>query len=68
MTPAEKIASVHIDFTKDNVLPELNNEDLTKVGSKINKPVLLKKNVIDRNAAEHSDLIILFLCNRHSSR
>ncbi len=56
MTPAEKIASVHIDFTKDNVLPELNNEDLTKVGSKINKPVLLKKNVIDRNAAEHSDL------------
>lgn len=56
MTPAEKIASVHIDFTKDNVLPELNDEDVAKVGSKVNKPVLLKKNIIDRNRVEHSDL------------
>lgn len=56
MTPAEKIASVHIDFTKDNILPELNEVDLDKVGSKVNKPVLLKKNVIDRNNIEHSDL------------
>ena len=56
MTPAEKIASVHIDFTKDNFLPELNEEDLEKVGSKVNKPVLLKKNIIDRNRIEHSDL------------
>lgn len=56
MTPAQKIASVHIDFTKDNLLPELNEEDLQKVGSKINKPVLLKKSIIDRNAEEHSDL------------
>lgn len=56
MTPAEKIASVHIDFTRDNILPELNEEDLTKIGAKENKPVLLKKNVIDRNAIEHADL------------
>lgn len=57
MTPAEKIASVHIDFTKDNILPELNDEDLEKVGSKVNKPVLLKKGVIDRNEKKHTDVM-----------
>ncbi|MDE7330307.1 MAG: hypothetical protein K2N30_04360, partial [Clostridia bacterium] len=56
MPPAEKIASVHIDFNKDNILPELNEEDLVKVGSKVNKPVLLKKNVIDKNIVQHNDL------------
>lgn len=56
MSPAEKIASVHIDFTKDNILPELNEEDLAKIGAKENKPVLLKKNVIDRNKNEHPDV------------
>ncbi len=56
MTPAEKIASVHIDFDRDNILPELNDEDLEKVGAKKNKPVLLKKGVIDRNFVMHSDL------------
>lgn len=56
MTPAEKIASVHIDFNRDNVLPELNEDDLKKVGAMDNKPVLLKKRVIDRNAIVHSDL------------
>lgn len=56
LTPAEKIASVHIDFTKDNILPELNEEDLAKVGSEVNKRILLKKSIIDRNAAEHQDL------------
>lgn len=55
MTPAEKIASVHIDFTKDNYLPELNDEDLEKVGAATNKPVLLKKNIIDRNMRRHGD-------------
>ena len=34
MTPAEKIASVHIDFDRDNILPELNDEDLEKIGLK----------------------------------
>ncbi len=56
MTPAEKIASVHIDFDRDNLLPELNEEDLEKVGVDKNKPVLLKKSVIDRNEGEHDDL------------
>lgn len=56
MTPAEKIASVHIAFDRDNILPELNEEDLVKVGATVNKPVLLKKSVIDRNAVMHSDL------------
>ena len=56
MTPAEKIASVHIAFDRDNILPELNEEDLVKVGATANKPVLLKKSVIDRNAIEHNDL------------
>lgn len=56
LTPAEKIASVHIDFDKDNILPELNEEDLAKVGSNMNKPVLLKKNIIDLNEMHHNDL------------
>ena len=55
LTPAEKIASVHIDFDRDNILPELNEEDLIKIGSKVNKPVLLKKKIIDRNAIHHKD-------------
>jgi len=56
MTPAEKIASVHIDFEKDNILPELNAAELQKIGASKNKPVLLKKSIIDRNAVEHYDL------------
>lgn len=55
MTPAEKIANVHIDFDKDNILPELNDVDLQKIGMNVNKPVLLKKGVIDRNAKRHID-------------
>ena len=43
ISPAENIASVHIDFDKDNVLPELNDGDLGKIGLKQNKPVLLKR-------------------------
>lgn len=56
MTPAEKIASVHIDRSKDNILPELNEEDLAKIGAKVNKPVLIKLNIIERNALVHSDV------------
>lgn len=33
MAPAEKIASVHIDFNRDNVLPELNEDTLEKMGA-----------------------------------
>ena len=56
MTPAEKISSVHIDFSRDNLLPELNEEDLKEIGVDKNKPVLLKKDVIDRNRNEHPDV------------
>lgn len=56
MSPAEKIASVHIDFDRDNILPELNESELKKVGAKTSKPVLLKKSIIDRNKEEHGDL------------
>ncbi len=57
MTPAEKIASVHIDFTKDNILPELNDENLQEMGLTENKSVLVKASVITRNAQRHSDVI-----------
>lgn len=58
MTPAEKIASVHIDFTKDNILPELGDGELKKVGAKINKPILIKKSILDRNKIYHEDAMI----------
>lgn len=51
----KKIDSIKIDFSKDNVLPRLNVEDLEKLG-KEDKPVLLKKNIIDRNAKRHPDV------------
>lgn len=56
MTPAEKIASVHIDFEKDNVLPELNDDTLVKIGEKNNKNVLLKASSIKRNLGKHIDV------------
>ena len=56
MTPEEKIASVHIDFDRDNVLPELNDSELEKMGMSESKPVLLKKSVIDRNLGKHFDV------------
>lgn len=56
LTPEEKIASVHIDFSKDNILPELNEDSLKEMGLKKNKPVLLKKSIIERNAQRHPDV------------
>ena len=56
MTPAEKIASVHIDFDKDNILPELNESELEKVGAKTSKPVLFKKSTLYRNVDKHNDV------------
>ncbi len=56
MTPDEKIASVHIDFDRDNILPKLNNDTIEKLGAKESKRVLLKKSIIDRNFEEHDDL------------
>lgn len=56
MTPAEKIASVHIDFDRDNILPELNEEDLVKIGVDKNKSVLLKEATIKRNFQAHGEV------------
>lgn len=58
MTPDEKIASVHIDFSKDNILPELNESELKKVGAKDNKPIRIKKSIIERNEFYHEDAMI----------
>lgn len=56
MSTTDKIESVHIDPTKDNIFPELNDSDLEKIGVDHNKPVLLKKSIIERNRAYHSDI------------
>ena len=50
-----KINSVKIDFTRDNILPELNEEDLAELG-KESKPVLVSKRMLDRNRKEHPEL------------
>lgn len=52
----QKQAKIKIDFNKDNYLPELNKEDLEELG-KEDKPVLLKKNIIDRNRKIHPDIL-----------
>lgn len=51
----QKIASVKIDFSKDNILPELNEEDLAELG-KPSKPVLVSRRMLERNKSEHPDL------------
>ena len=56
MTAEEKIKSVHIDLDKDNILPELNYDEIKKIGVTKSKLVLLKKDVIDRNFLKHNDL------------
>ena len=56
MTPAEKIASVHIDFDRDNILPELDENVLDKLGTTQGKQVLLKGASIKRNLGKHIDV------------
>jgi phage-related protein (TIGR01555 family) len=51
----KKIDSVKIDFDGDNTLPGLNAEDLEQLGA-TDKPVLLKKEIIDKNATRHPDV------------
>jgi hypothetical protein len=59
-TPKEekqrKIDSVKIDFSRDNKLPGLNAEDLAKMGGKADKPLLLKKQTLEKNARDHPDI------------
>lgn len=51
-----KIDSLNsIDFTKDNALPNLNKETLEEYGL-ADKPVLLKKVIIDKNRASHPEV------------
>ena len=51
-----KIDSLNsIDFSKDNKLPNLNQDTLEQYGFE-DKPVLLKKEVIDKNKRDHSDI------------
>lgn len=45
----------NIDFSKDNTLPNLNKDTLEQYGFE-DKPVLLKKEIIDKNKREHSDI------------
>ncbi len=57
MTAEEKIAAVQIDFSKNNILPWLNHEQLEVLGSK-SKPVLFKKSTLGRNAGiRHKDIL-----------
>jgi hypothetical protein len=51
----KKIASVKIDFGRDNLLPGLNEEDLAELG-KEDKPVKFKKETIARNRQKHPDI------------
>lgn len=52
----KKIASVKIDPSRDNILPELNEAALETMGLTENKKVLVKKFSLERNAREHGDV------------
>ncbi len=56
MSPREKIASVHIELGRDNILPELNEESLSEIGLTNNKPVLVKASTIERNLQKHNEV------------
>ena len=43
--------------TKNYILPDIPAAILTKLGKK-NKPVLLKKNIIEKNKLHHPDIVI----------
>lgn len=52
----EKINQLkNIDWNKDNILPKLNKDILKQYGLK-DKPVLLKKNIIEKNKLNHPDI------------
>lgn len=44
-----------IDFSRDNKLPNLNKDTLEQYGFE-DKPVVLKKNIIEKNKANHPDI------------
>ena len=45
----------NIDFSKDNTLPNLNKDTLEQYGFE-DKPVLLKKNIVEKNKLNHPDI------------
>lgn len=49
------IGGVCIRLDRDNTLPGLKKETLEELGKK-DKPILLKKSVIDKNAEHHSEV------------
>ncbi|MEI0551321.1 DUF1073 domain-containing protein [Brachyspira intermedia] len=52
----EKIKQLEkIDWTKDNTLPNLNKNTLKELNLE-DKPVLLKKNIIEKNKLNHPDI------------
>ena len=51
----EKIQSIKIDASKDNILPGLNLETLQTLGVS-DKPVLLKKTIIEKNLKRHPEV------------
>ena len=52
----EKIEQLEkIDWTKDNTLPNLNKNTLKELNLE-DKPVLLKKNIIEKNKLNHPDI------------
>lgn len=54
-TPQQKMDSIRIDVERDTTLPNLNPETLAELG-RPDKPVLLKKEVVARNALRHADV------------
>ena len=59
MTAEEKQEAIHIDFNKDNVLPQLNSEQLEILNTN-SKPVLFKKSTLGRNSGErHKDIFAM---------
>ncbi|MCL2195940.1 MAG: hypothetical protein FWB76_08330 [Oscillospiraceae bacterium] len=50
-----KIDSIDINFAGDTELPALNQETLDELGTP-NKPVILKKNIIEKNLAHHPEI------------
>lgn len=51
-----KIDSLNsIDFSRDNKLPNLNKDTLEQYGFE-DKPVILKKNIIEKNKTNHPDI------------
>ncbi len=51
----KKIESINIDWSRDNTLPNLNKGTLEEFGLE-DKPVLLKKTIIEKNKASHPDI------------